>query len=81
MTTGDDGAIAEPRDEQPVGVDHTAGVPWADGRHLDDLALDQLDALVGTEDPRLRHPVVLLHREQPARELDLDGHREPPPSV
>jgi hypothetical protein len=64
---GDDGAIAGPRDEQSDGVDHAAGVPRADRRHLDDLALDQLDALVGTEDAGLAHPVV-----RQCRELELD---------
>src|SRR5262245_51411030 len=32
----------------------------ADGRHLDDLALDQLDAIAFAEDADLGHPVVLL---------------------
>ena len=74
----DHGAIAEPCDEQPGGVDHTAGVPRADRRHLDDLALDQLDPLARMEDADLRHTVVFLDREQSARDLHLDGHCQPP---
>ena len=54
--------------------DDAAKVRGADGRHLDDLALDQLDPLVLAEDAGLRHPVVLVHGEQPARKLDLHGH-------
>jgi MFS family permease len=77
----DDGAVAEPGEEQPVGVDHTAGVSRTDRRHLDDLTLDQLDALVRTEDAGLRHAVVLLHTEQPARNLDFHDHRLPPGPV
>jgi hypothetical protein len=53
-------------------------VPGPDGRHLDDVALDQLDTLVLAEDARLRHPVILRDREEPARHLDLDRHRQPP---
>jgi hypothetical protein len=56
-------------------------VPVTEGRHLDDLALDQLDTLVLAEDAGLSHPVILLHGEEPARELDVDSHRQPPEPV
>jgi hypothetical protein len=56
-------AIAQLSHEGPVGVDHTAGVSGADRRHLDDLALDQLDALVGMKDARLSHAVILVDAE------------------
>jgi hypothetical protein len=48
---------------------------------LDDLALDQLDTLVRAENPGLRHAVILLHGEEPARRLDIDRHRLPPQPV
>src|SRR6185369_1977562 len=46
----------------------------ADGRHLDDLAVDELDVILLGQDARLDHPRVLVHREQAPRSLDLDRH-------
>jgi hypothetical protein len=40
-------------------------MPASDGRHLDDLALDQLDALPGAQNAGLGHPVILVDRETP----------------
>src|SRR2546423_10774313 len=54
---------------------HEGGVTSADGRHLDDLAPDQLDPIGRFEDPHLAHAVVLRARELPPRRLDLDCHR------
>src|SRR5947208_5901126 len=39
-----------------------------DGRHGDDLAVDELDAVVLAEDPGLGHAVVFVHREAASRE-------------
>lgn len=47
--------LVEVTDERPVAT--------ADGRHLDDLAPDQLDAVVLAEDADLGHPVVVRPRE------------------
>jgi hypothetical protein len=55
-------------------------VAAADGRHLDDLALDQLDAVVGSQDADLGHPIVSRPREAPSRRHHLHGHRHPPGS-
>jgi len=46
-----------------------------DRAHLDDLALDELDAVVLRENPRLHHLLVFLDGEEPARALDLDRPR------
>src|SRR5207244_9477899 len=78
---GDHGPGPEAREKQSVGVDHAADVSGVDGRHLVDLALDQLDTLVLAENAGLRHPMILVHREEPACELDLDSHRPPPEPV
>lgn len=40
--------------------------------HLDDLALDQLDAIVLVQDPGLGHAQELVGAEAPARDLGLD---------
>src|SRR2546425_12976546 len=52
--------------------DHTADVAGADGRHLEDLAVDELYALPRGQDPDLGHPVVLVDGE-PAP-LERHGH-------
>src|SRR5439155_20370671 len=72
---GDHGAIAQTRDEQPVEVDDASGVAWIDGRHLDDLAVDQLEPLFGPEDAGLSHLVILVHREQSPWTVRLHRHR------
>jgi hypothetical protein len=64
------GAIAQACDQELGEVAHERLVATADGRHLDDLALDQLDAIVFAEDAHLDHPVVLRPRETSSR-----GHR------
>jgi hypothetical protein len=46
----------------------------ADRAHLDDLAVDELDAFVAREDAGLDHPFVLFDREQAARGFDLCRH-------
>jgi hypothetical protein len=40
-----------------------AGVQLSDRRHVDDLTVDQLDAIIRPEDPDLGHAVVVLDRE------------------
>ena len=42
-------------------------VPRADGRHLDDLAPDELDAIGGLEDADFGHVVVFRTGEQLSR--------------
>src|SRR2546428_1019240 len=44
---------------------HGAGVAAADRRHLDDLALDELDPIVCTKNSGLAHPVVFIEGEAP----------------
>jgi hypothetical protein len=46
----------------------------ADGRHLDDLPADELDAVSSIEDSDFRHPVVLVQRESSPGQLDIDRH-------
>ena len=45
----------------------------ADRRHLDDLALDELDPVVLADDAGLAHAVVLVEREAPMPERDGHG--------
>jgi hypothetical protein len=52
----------------------------ADERHLDDLALDQLDAIIWSQDADLGHPVVLRPREASSRCHHFHGRRHPPGS-
>jgi hypothetical protein len=51
-----------------------------DRRHLDDLAVDQLQPLVLAEDPELDHPLVLVGGESSGA-LDLDRHTQSPSRV
>src|SRR5947199_337893 len=44
---------------------HGAGMAAADRRHLDDLALDELDPITCTKNSGLAHPVVFIEREAP----------------
>src|SRR2546425_7091005 len=44
---------------------HGAGMAAADRRHLDDLALDELDPIVCTKNSGLAHPVVFIEGEAP----------------
>src|SRR6266508_6629821 len=65
---------------------HGAGVAAADRRHLDDLALDELDPIVFAKNPGLAHPVVFIEREASAPERDRHGilsvdHLALPPCV
>src|SRR6267142_3023684 len=65
---------------------HGPGVAAADRRHLDDLALDELDPVVLAQDPGLAHAVVFIERESPALERDRHGvlsvdHLALPPCV
>ena len=70
-----DHPLAEPGCEQPVEPIHRALVRRAFGGYLDDLALEQLDTVVLREDPGLDHPVIVLHGEPSALELDRPVHR------
>jgi hypothetical protein len=42
---------------------HERCVHAADGRHVDDLSVDQFDPVLGRENPRLAHPPVVGHGE------------------
>src|SRR3990170_7056673 len=44
---------------------HTHRVARANGDHFDDLSLDELDAVILLQDPRVDHPPVLVDRESP----------------
>src|SRR6185295_7091053 len=70
--------MLDPRDRRRVGA--------ADRRHLDDLALDELDPVVLAEDAGLAHAVILIEREAPAPESDRHAvlvlsHSAPPPTT
>ena len=47
---------------------HDPGVLRFDLRHLEDIAVDQLDAIIRLEDAGLGHPVVVGDRESAERE-------------
>ena len=74
------GAAGEANGQELVEVAGERPVAAADGRHLDDLAPDQLDAVVFAEDAGLGHPVILRPREPSPRRRHLDRHRAPPGS-
>src|SRR5467141_217736 len=63
-------SVAEASREQMLDPRHGTGVAAADRRHLDDLTFDELDAVLGSQDPGLAHPVILIEREAPAPERD-----------
>lgn len=56
-------AGGEPTDEAGEPVD-LAAMRRAYGDQVDDLPLDQLDAVLARQDPGLGHPVVVVHIEQ-----------------
>jgi hypothetical protein len=60
-------------DEQPVQASLGDVVPDAFGRHLDQLSVDQLDALVLPHDAGLHHAADLVRREAAARVLRREG--------
>jgi hypothetical protein len=68
--TPHDRSAAQPRREQMVNPGHSGRVDASDRRHLDDLALDELDPVVLAEDAGLAHPVIFIQREAPTLELD-----------
>jgi hypothetical protein len=57
-----------------VEIVHTAGVPAADRRHLENLPGEQLDAIVFAEDATLGHLVKLANGEEMLP--DFNGHDE-----
>ena len=63
------------QDVQPV---HTRRVMAADRRHLDDLAVDQLHAVVVAKDAGLRHAVIFVRCESPP--LQFSPHVRDPPA-
>src|SRR6266850_1581671 len=63
-------SVAEAGREQMLDPRHRTGVAAADRRHLDDLTFDELDTVLGSQDPGLAHPVILVEREAPAPERD-----------
>jgi hypothetical protein len=61
--------------EHLVEVVDCGGVRAAARRHVDDLAVDQLDARLRIEDAHFRHAVVIVHREPvTAREISGGVH-------
>ena len=60
------GPASQATEQQLTQVEDEGLVAAANGRHREDLALDQLDAIVFAEDAGLGHPVVLLPRESPS---------------
>src|SRR4029450_1218216 len=86
ILTPDDRPIDEADREQMLDPRNRRRVAAADGGHLDDLALDELDPVVLAEDAGLAHPVVLIEREAPAPESDRHAvlvlsHSAPPPTT
>jgi hypothetical protein len=63
--TPDGRPVGEPCREERDDAGDGGGVQPADRSHLDDLALDQLDAAVLVEDADLAHAVILVEREPP----------------
>jgi hypothetical protein len=70
-----DDVVRQPSGQQPVQVVDERSVTRADGRHPDDLAPDQLDAVASSEDADLGHAVVILPREPSSRRRHLDRIR------
>jgi hypothetical protein len=66
----DMGQVPNPLEEQAREIIDLVGVVRADGAHLDDFPIDQLDALILTEDAGLGHPIVLVNGEQSLRRLE-----------
>src|SRR5207253_7102509 len=59
----DDGAVAHPLRQLSVQAIHAGCMARADAAHLDDLAVDELHAVVLVEHPRLAHAMVLVNGE------------------
>jgi len=55
---------------------HRRGVPRANWAHLDDLAVEELHAVVFTENPGLPHTLIFVDRKTPSRQFKR--HRWPP---
>jgi len=72
-----DGAAGQAHGQELVQIVAEGVVPSAYGRHLDDLAPDQLDPVSRLEDAHLAHPVVLLTGEESSCRRHLDRHRCP----
>ncbi len=53
-------------DQQFVQSVHRQRVSWSDGRHIDQLPIQQLDPIVVSEDPGMARPVIIGDR-QPSR--------------
>src|SRR5438105_2245495 len=69
---GHESAHSQALREQIRQPNHTRGMTRADRAHRDDLAIDELEALVGSEEARLDEAVVLVDREEAS--LDLNCH-------
>jgi len=64
--------ISEFPAKQVIQTSYTRGMTASDRRHLDNLASQQLDAVILSENSCLAHLVELGDREQPSRRLN--GH-------
>jgi hypothetical protein len=62
-----DGVVGQAQNQEPGHVVDEGLMAAADRRHLDDLALDQLDAVAAAEDADLGHAVILRSREASSR--------------
>ena len=71
---GDERSLAKPQREESSEVHDEGDVATPDGRHLDDLALDQLDPVVFAEDADLGYPIVFLAAEASSRRRRLYRH-------
>lgn len=67
-----DGPVTYASYEQTVEAVHGPGVRWSDRRHLDDLPIEQFDAVIFAKNPRLAHALVLFDREPPSDQIDLN---------
>src|SRR2546425_1123112 len=43
---------------------HSGSMPWSDRAHLDDLPVEQFDAVVFVQNAHLGQAVVVVHRER-----------------
>jgi len=61
----DDRPVAHPLREDPIQKPDAPRMATSDRAHPHDLSFDQLNPIVLREDPRLGHPMILIHGEQP----------------
>jgi hypothetical protein len=61
FTAPSDTGYLEPHSLTEPGLLATAALPGSPVGHIDDLSVDELHPIVGTEDPRLAHAVEVVY--------------------